>query len=65
MIAGLSSLPDDRLLMMLTRYLKAQMTHPVGSELWGEAMRAHADCQREWDKRMLLRIIKATTEPIS
>lgn len=60
MIPDLSSLPDNRLLAMLAGYLKAQMTHPVGSELWCEAVRGHADCQREYDGRLLVRIAEAT-----
>lgn len=59
-MSGLSGVPDNRLLVLLARGLKAQMTHPVGSELWADAVRDYADCQREYDGRLLLRIVKAT-----
>jgi hypothetical protein len=58
----LSSLPEDRVLMMMALHLKARAAHPVGSPLWAEAITGYAECKRELDRRLLDHIVKAVAE---
>lgn len=62
MSGDLPSLTEARILGIMAACLQQRAEHPVGSALWGEAVRGYAACKQELDRRLVEHIVKATAE---
>jgi hypothetical protein len=58
----LSRLPEDQILAMMARYLRARVSYPVGSVLWAQAVKGYEECKAELDQRLIEIIVAAVRE---